>query len=101
MMGGRVNNGSGLRLWFPDGGPDLMLAVEQVEIAVYVDSMTEPHGGVALTDEQIDAHPRMMAERVPDHLEKRRAKAERKATLKPHRKGRSVPRRGQGGLQDT
>ena len=78
--------GSGLRLCCPGTAASLTLSVEKVEVAVHVDPMIRPQGGLSLTGEQIDARPRLMAERILDQLDKRRAKEERKAAKKANTK---------------
>ena len=72
--------GPGLRIGFPEEGPDFVLAVADVELAVYVDPLTDRRGGYTVQSESIHAGPRHVALGLVDHLAKMHGKEQRRSS---------------------
>ena len=57
-----------------------VLAVADVELAVYVDPLTECRGSYQIQSRSIQADPRRASSGLIDHLSKRRAKEQRRSS---------------------
>ena len=69
----------GLRIRLPEEGPDFVLALGDLELAVYVNPLTDHVAGYTVKSRSIHADPRRVASGLLDHLAKRHAQEQRRS----------------------
>lgn len=72
--------GAGLRVWLPDDGGDLAVAVGRTEIRVDIDPILTTRSRYAVAASAIEHDARAAAANLLGHVEKKEAKRQRKQT---------------------